>query len=146
MHELTLARNLIELACEHARAQGADRVKRIQVRLGVLSGMLKPLYFCFGPAARGTACEDARLEIEEVPLTVECPNCRAIKVPHTRYSFRCPTCGSPTPKVVTGREMVLVALELETTERKKQRKPPPRRSSARSRSKMTNNQTGERIR
>lgn len=145
MHELTLARNLIELACEHARAQGADRVKRIQVRLGVLSGMLKPLYFCFGPAARGTLCEDALLEIEEVPLTVECPNCRAVKVPHTRYSFRCPTCGSPTPKVVTGREMVLVALELEATKQKKRRRPKRRRTGRKDDPTM-DNQAGERIR
>ena len=145
MHELTLARNLIELACEHARAQGADRVKRIQVRLGVLSGMLKPLYFCFGPAARGTLCEDALLEIEEVPLTVECPNCCAVKVPHTRYSFRCPTCGSPTPKVVTGREMVLVALELEASDRKKRRRP-KRRRAGRADDLAMDNQAGERIR
>jgi hydrogenase nickel incorporation protein HypA/HybF len=144
MHELTLARNLIELACEHARAQGASRVKRIQVRLGVLSGMLKPLHFCFGPASRGTLCEDALLEIEEVPLTVECPKCQAVKVPHTRYSFRCPTCGTPTPKVVTGRELMLVALELEGKKPPKSRRPASR--PARRRNTKTDNQSGERFR
>jgi len=146
MHELTLARNLIDLACEHARAKGAARVKRIQVRLGILSGMMRPLHFCFGPASRGTLCENAVLEIEEVPLTVECPNCRAIKTPHTRYSFRCPTCGSPTPKVVTGRELMLVALELEgagTVKPKTRRKAVRRAARAES---LNDNQSGERFR
>ncbi len=113
MHELSVARNLIELACDHARQQGADRVRRIRVRLGVVSGLRKPLYFCFAAASRGTMCEDAVLEVEEIPLTVLCPRCQEVRVPHTHYSFRCPTCGSPTPKVVTGREMQLVSLELE---------------------------------
>lgn len=111
MHELSIARNLIELACELAEQQGAARVRRIHVRLGALSAVMRSLYFCFGPASRGTLCEGAILQIEEVPLTVHCPQCEATKSPRARYNFRCPTCGTPTPRVLTGREMQLVALE-----------------------------------
>ena len=113
MHELTIARSLIELASEHAERKHADRVTRINIRLGVASGLLRPLYFCFATASRGTRCDGAILEIEEVPLTVMCPPCDEIKTPGTRYSFRCPDCGSPTPEVVTGREMQLVTIEVE---------------------------------
>jgi len=116
MHELSVAQSLIELACEHAARQGAGRVRRVRVRLGVLSGLLRPLYFCFAAASRGTLCEGAVLEIEEVPLTVLCPRCETVKTPHTHYNFRCPSCGTPTPEVVTGREMRLVSLELEAPE------------------------------
>ncbi len=113
MHELTIARSLIELASEHAEQKHADRVTRINIRLGVASGLLRPLYFCFATASRGTRCDGAILEIEEVPLTVMCPTCDEVKTPGTRYSFRCPDCGSPTPEVVTGREMQLVTIEVE---------------------------------
>ncbi|MDH3689649.1 MAG: hydrogenase maturation nickel metallochaperone HypA [Gammaproteobacteria bacterium] len=113
MHELSIARSLIELACEHAEQQGASRVRRIKVRLGVLSGLLRPLYFCFAASCKGTRCEEAVLEIEEVPLTVMCPRCDEVKTPGSRYSFCCPTCGTSTPNVITGREMQLVALEIE---------------------------------
>ena len=113
MHELTIARNLIELASEHAERKHADRVTRINIRLGVASGLFRPLYFCFATASRGTRCDGAILEIEEVPLTVKCPICDEVKTPGTRYSFRCPDCGSPTPEVVTGREMQLVTIEVE---------------------------------
>ncbi|MCY3830111.1 MAG: hydrogenase maturation nickel metallochaperone HypA [Rhodospirillaceae bacterium] len=112
MHELALARSLIELVDDHATRQGARRVRRIHVRLGQLSAMTRALYFCFASAARGTSCEGAVLEIEEVPLTVRCPFCETTKTPTGRYSFRCPDCGMPTPEVVTGREMQLMSIEL----------------------------------
>lgn len=113
MHELTLARSLVEMAVDYAERNGATRVTRISVRLGVLAGILRSLYFCFEPATKGTRCEGAVLDIEEVPLSVHCGYCQEIKTPRALYNFRCPTCGRPTPKVVTGREMQLVGIELD---------------------------------
>ena len=112
MHELSIAKSLIELACEHAEAQGACRVTRISVRLGSQSVVLRSLFFCFGPASKGTLCEDAELDVEEVPLTAHCPACGDAKLLPSRTSFRCPDCGTPTPEILTGREMQLVSLGL----------------------------------
>ena len=113
MHELTIANSLVELASSHAAENGAQRVRAITVRMGVLCGIGRSLYFCFEPASRGTLCEGAKLSIEEVPLSVRCENCDDTKVPRALYNFRCPDCGYPTPKVVSGREMELVSIELE---------------------------------
>ena len=113
MHELALARSLIELVDDHAARQGARRVRRINVRLGEMSAMTRALHFCFASASRGTACEGAVLAIEEIPLTVNCRFCAAVKAPSGRYNFRCPDCGRPTPEVVTGREMQLASIELD---------------------------------
>ena len=113
MHELSIAQSLVELACEHARREGATRVAAIRVRLGVLSGLQKPLAFCFSAVARNTLCAGARLDIDEVALTLACPSCRTARRPSGPYSFRCSVCGSPAPRVITGREMQLVSLELE---------------------------------
>ncbi len=112
MHELSIANALIGQVCEHAASAGAKRVAGINVRMGALSGISRALYFCFPSASRGTMCEGATLHIEEVPLTVMCAYCDAIKTPAALYSFRCPDCGRPTPKVLTGREMQLVSIEL----------------------------------
>ena len=112
MHELALARSLIELVDDYAVQNGGRKVRRIHVRLGVLSAMTRALYFCFSSASRGSLCEEAQLEIEEVPLTVRCTNCRAVKAPSGRYNFRCPDCGLPTPDIVSGREMQLASIEL----------------------------------
>ena len=115
MHELSIASSLVELVSDHAAREGEARVRAVHVRLGELSGFRRALYLCFDRVARGTACEGAGLVIEEVPLTVRCPHCDDVKRPGARYNFRCPTCGMPTPEVVTGREMQLAAIEFEET-------------------------------
>ncbi|MBN8913610.1 MAG: hydrogenase maturation nickel metallochaperone HypA [Rhizobiales bacterium] len=112
MHELTIASALVDQVCCEAERAGASRVVEINVRMGALSGISRALYFCFPSAARGTACEGAALSIEEVPLTVLCTRCDAVKTPAALYNFRCPDCGWPTPKVLTGREMQLVSVRV----------------------------------
>lgn len=113
MHELTLATSLISLASDHARHHGATRVTKINVRLGVLCGIARSLYFCFAPAARGTCCEGAELTIYEVPLKLYCPACDAIVPSRSIFSLRCAKCAGPAPKVVSGREMDLISIELD---------------------------------
>ena len=112
MHEMTIATSLVELACDQAAKVGAAGVAEINIRMGTLRGIARSLYFCFGSATRGTLCEGATLRIDEVPLTVRCDQCNAVKTPAALYNFRCPDCGGPTPKVITGREMELVSLGL----------------------------------
>jgi hydrogenase nickel incorporation protein HypA/HybF len=113
MHELTLANSLVDLASDYAKTNGAQRVAAITIRLGVLCGIGRALYFCFEPAARGTPCEGASLSIIESPLSVLCANCGEPKTPRTPRNLRCPDCGRPTPKVLTGREMELMSIEIE---------------------------------
>jgi hydrogenase nickel incorporation protein HypA/HybF len=112
MHELTLANSLVELASDYAQRNGAQRVSSITIRLGVLCGISRSLYFCFEPASRGTRCEGASLTIIESPLSVFCANCNEAKTPRALFNLRCPDCGRPTPKVLTGREMDLVSIEI----------------------------------
>ena len=112
MHELALARSLIEMVDDYALAHGASRVARIHVRLGVQSALTRALYVSFRAASRGTRSEGATLDIEEVPLTVYCRVCDGVKTPSGPYNFRCSECGHATPEVVTGREMQLVSIVL----------------------------------
>ncbi len=112
MHELALARSLVEMVEEHALEHNSTRVKQINLRLGEMSAMTRALHFCFGAVSQGTACDGASLSIDEVPLTVYCDHCDEVKRPTGRYSFRCVDCGMPTPKIVTGKELQLVSIEL----------------------------------
>lgn len=100
-----MASSLVELACEQARQAGADRVLGVHVRIGVLQHVARSLYFCFHTVARGTVCEGAQLEVEQVDLAVLCHHCGEVKRPRGRYDFRCPDCGAATPEVVAGREL-----------------------------------------
>lgn len=110
MHELTIASALVEQVCSVANARRAAGVAEINIRMGALCGIARSLYFCFPSAARGTLCEHAVLNIEEVPLVVMCTHCNAEKTPAALYNFRCPDCGRPTPRVLKGREMQLLSV------------------------------------
>jgi hydrogenase nickel incorporation protein HypA/HybF len=113
VHELSIAQSLIDLACETALREGAYRIAKLNLRIGRLSGVVKEsLEFSFELAAEGTPCEGARLEIEDVAIAVMCPQCDEIKTLGDGYQFCCPSCGSPTPEIVAGRELDLVSLEV----------------------------------
>jgi hydrogenase nickel incorporation protein HypA/HybF len=114
MHELSIAQSLIELACEAADRDGCERVTRLFVRLGALSGVvMEALQFSFDLAAEDTACAGATLEIEDVPITVYCSSCDERKTLDDHFVFCCPTCGRPTPQILTGRELELVSVEVD---------------------------------
>lgn len=114
MHELSIAVSLVELAAEKAAALGDVRVEALHLRIGPLAGIVKDsLLFGFEVAAKDTRLEGARLEIEELPLTAHCPQCSEDRALPGRWSLRCPECGTPTPAIVGGRELELVAMEVE---------------------------------
>jgi hydrogenase nickel incorporation protein HypA/HybF len=114
MHELSLAMSLVEAAAEEVLRLGDVRVEALHLRLGALSGVVREsLEFSFDLAAEGTPIAGARLQIEEVPVTVYCPACAAERVLPGLQSFRCPVCAAEAPEVVRGRELELVGLEVD---------------------------------
>jgi hydrogenase nickel incorporation protein HypA/HybF len=114
MHELSIAQSLIELACEAAERDGCQRVTRLFVRLGAMSGVVREaLEFSFDLAAEDTLCAGAKLEIEETKIIVYCPSCEARKTISDGYILCCPTCGQPTSQIVSGRELELISVEVE---------------------------------
>jgi hydrogenase nickel incorporation protein HypA/HybF len=112
MHELSIALSLLDLAEEEA-ARRECRVAAIHLRLGRLSGVVREaLLSAYDLAREGTAMADAELVVEEVPVVVRCPGCAADRTPVSAFELLCPDCGTPTPEVVRGRELEVVALEI----------------------------------
>ncbi len=114
MHELSIALAIVDVAAEEAERRGG-RVVAVHLKLGALAGVVKDaLVSAFGLAREGTALEGADLIVLEVPLVAFCPTCAAERTLASPQSLCCPTCGAPTPEVVSGRELEVVALEIET--------------------------------
>jgi len=115
MHELSIAISLIDLAIEAVEDAGlAGPVNVVRVRVGALSGVVvEALDFAWETAAEGTMCEGARLDIERVPARVRCEVCKMETVLDEPPTFACDGCGLPTAEVTAGKEMDLMALELE---------------------------------
>ena len=113
MHELSVAQAIVESLGHHEALAGGARIVAVTVRVGALSGVVPAaLRFAWGPATEGTFAAGSRLEIEDVPLAVWCPACRAEREP-AFPRLACPACGASTPEVLRGRELEILAMELE---------------------------------
>jgi hydrogenase nickel incorporation protein HypA/HybF len=114
MHELSIAMSLVDVVEEEAERQGG-RVVAVHLKLGPLSGVVREaLESAYAMAREGTPLAQAELLIEEVPLVVHCDVCAADREPPSVQQLCCPTCGAPTSKIVSGRELEVCALEIES--------------------------------
>ncbi|HEY1270626.1 MAG TPA: hydrogenase maturation nickel metallochaperone HypA [Terriglobales bacterium] len=114
MHELSIAMNIVELAEEEIRRREGVHVTAVHLKLGDLSGVVKDaLLSAYEMARVGTPLKDSRLVIQEVPVWVFCPRCRARRPISSTQLFCCASCGTPTSEIVQGKELEIVALEIE---------------------------------
>jgi hydrogenase nickel incorporation protein HypA/HybF len=113
MHELSIAMSIIDLAWEEAESYGALGVDVVYLKLGPLSGIVKEaLLFSYEIACQQTPLEGSKLVIEEVPIVVNCPVCMERRSVQSLQSLRCVACGTPTPEILEGRELMVTAMEL----------------------------------
>lgn len=112
MHELSVCLALIDQVESIARERGANRVERIHLRVGPLSGVEAPLLrSAFPLAAAGTLAEGARLEITGTPVRVRCRRCGAESDAEPNRLI-CAACGDYRTELLSGDEMLLASLEL----------------------------------
>jgi hydrogenase nickel incorporation protein HypA/HybF len=112
MHEVALAQSIVEIVRDHARANGADAVRVVYLRIGALANVEpEALVFGFDSAARGTEAEGARLSIERTPGTALCAGCGADVEVDSRLAD-CPKCGSAQLLVTGGEEFRVTELEV----------------------------------
>jgi len=113
MHELSIALSILDFVEEEAERRGG-LITAIHLKLGPLSGVIgSALASAYDLAREGTPLEGTSLVIEDVPVVVFCPACARERVPVSSYEMCCGTCGEPTPQVIRGRELEIVALEIQ---------------------------------
>jgi len=64
-------------------------------------------------ASQDTPLEGSQLVIEEVPVVVFCSQCQAERTLDSIQMFCCPACGTPCGDLRHGKELEVVALEVE---------------------------------
>lgn len=113
MHELALARSVVEIALEEARKAGARRVRRIRLDIGELSCVeAEAIEFCFFAVTAGTAAEGAALEIARPEGAGWCADCSRTIVLHERFA-PCPDCGGGRVRMTSGDELRIRDMEVE---------------------------------
>ncbi len=113
MHELSIAMSIVEMAEEESQRRGGVQVHAVHLRLGLLSGVVKEaLLSSYEIACQATPLEGSQLLIEEVAVEIFCPKCNVTLPVRSIQWFCCPQCATPTPDVVRGKELEVVALEI----------------------------------
>jgi hydrogenase nickel incorporation protein HypA/HybF len=113
MHELSIAMSIVELGEEEAERRGVQ-IEAVHLKLGALSGVVKEaLLSCYEMACADTALQGSRLLIQDLPILIFCPSCKAERTPSSMQLFCCSECGTPSSDVVQGKEIEVVALEIQ---------------------------------
>lgn len=113
MHELSIALSIVDGVLEEAARHGEQQVEVVHLRLGHLSGVDKDaLLFSYRVACEDTPLAHSRLEIDDIPIVIYCPKCRADRPTGGFLNLRCGDCGSPGERIVHGEEMEIIGLEL----------------------------------
>lgn len=113
MHELSIAMSIVEMAQEEAELRGVQ-INAVHLKLGDLSGVVKEaLLSSYEMAREGTPLSESLLIIEEVPVLVFCSACQQKRAVRSIQLFCCAECGTPSSEVVQGKEIEVVALEIE---------------------------------
>jgi hydrogenase nickel incorporation protein HypA/HybF len=113
MHELSIAMSIVEMAEEEAQRHGGH-VSAVHLKLGALSGVVKEaLLSSYEMACFDTPLTGSRLIVEEIPIVVFCDRCQAQRGILSPQWFCCPECGTPTSQVIRGKEIEVVALEMQ---------------------------------
>ncbi len=115
MHELAVAQALVEQVESVIRQHHAQSASLIRVRIGPLSGVVSALLGnAFPLAAAGTRMEHAVLDLVPAPIAVRCETCGA-QTEAAVNRLVCGACGDWHTRIVSGDELLLESVELETT-------------------------------
>jgi hydrogenase nickel incorporation protein HypA/HybF len=110
MHEVALARALIELVRRHAPDSGA--VRAVHVRAGPLRAVdPDAMHWAWQATVRATPYEDASLNWTQLPWLLVCPDCGAEWSSEDLWAV-C-RCGGVRSRPAGGDELILEALDVD---------------------------------
>jgi hydrogenase nickel incorporation protein HypA/HybF len=113
MHEMGIAQNILDIAVATAQKEGATKITRINLVAGELRG-IEPmqLTFCFAIVAKDSMASGAYLNVEQVPVSGHCNDCKA-DFTIEDYAYVCPKCGSTKIEITGGTELRLKDIEID---------------------------------
>lgn len=112
MHEMSIAMNIVDIACREAQKDGAQSISMIELDVGSLAGvMIDSLTFCYDAVCKDTLAADSALKINEIPAMATCRKC-AHSFMIDSFVALCPQCESYEIDIIQGRELKLKAINV----------------------------------
>jgi len=113
MHELSVTRELIDIAVEKAREAEAKQITRINLVLGEKAGVdADCIQFYFDYMSVDSIASGATLSFKRIPLSVLCRKCGATFSPD-ELLWQCPDCGKWDAEITGGREFYIDSIEVD---------------------------------
>jgi hydrogenase nickel incorporation protein HypA/HybF len=105
---MAITQSVVDAVCEHAAGR---RVHSIKLEVGALCAVVPDsMQFCFELATEGTVADGARLDLDVRPGAAHCRTCG------DDFELRDPillcSCGSADVKVLAGRDLKILSMEV----------------------------------
>ena len=114
MHEVGIVNDILDTVTAAARGAGASRVVSVSLRIGDMCEVVPDaLDFAWETLReRDRLCAGCALEVERIHPQSECSACGTV-FEHDRFNCRCPQCGSGEARLLHGRELDIVSMEID---------------------------------
>ena len=111
MHEVSIICSAMEEIEYHCKLNNIVKVSKILLAIGKFVAVdNEALRFAFEGVSKGTSCEGAVMEVEEIIPMAYCETCNEeYEVSFTRRS--CPLCGNVSSNLTKGNEILLYRIE-----------------------------------
>ena len=113
MHELRIARNIIDSVLSEMEKRGLKKLSGVGLRIGALTDIVpESLEFGFNLLVADTPMTGAKLRIERVPVKGRCRECGTeFKVEDMQ--FLCPSCKARGIDLLQGQELEICYLDVD---------------------------------
>jgi hydrogenase nickel incorporation protein HypA/HybF len=116
MHELSLAKDIVEMVYQNVPANEIKNVQFVVMKVGQFSGVVTDsLKFSYSAITSQTDLEGSELEIIDIPFVLKCHNCNK----NTANEFGmmiCEECGSSNTEIISGDELKVQEVKLNLPE------------------------------
>lgn len=110
MHELSIAADIIDIAEEFVRDHRANKIIRLELEAGLLSGIVpESLEFALNIAVKNTVLEKTEIILSEVAGRSKCNKCQTIFEVDDWFT-PCPACGSMDLEMTGGKELIIKSI------------------------------------
>lgn len=114
MHELGLTQSIVDIAVEHAKRNNASKILKVNVTIGDMMSVIEDsMQFYFEYLTKDTIAGGSKLEIDHVPISIRCANCKEESRVTEFEIYTCPRCGSLAVELLSGKEFYVDSIEIE---------------------------------
>ena len=114
MHEVSIAREILDIVAKTAGAHGAEQVTAVNLRIGKFTCIVRDaLEFALDALKEQSVAEQAQFNIEIVALHARCPECGQDYPDMEDFHFICLACGAGL-EIISGRELEIASIEIDT--------------------------------